>query len=330
MLALLPSVQGGVDPATGAVGTINWPPKGAKKLVYEATLTKERKLPKELAATVRAARKEAGLFAPKRVRRQRVEMTMRIVLDCRKKFVESTCQTRLKKQSLLLKVEKPRKKRGRTPKGKPAEAASNDVPMLGNDRRFVWGSPDKRGGKPIVVPLAALERSFSQRFDRKGKRGVETADQRRHFGDHLLPVLWNHPLPCWVGEVTDGVDLSGQAIISGKSLMREATRSLPLGYREADIEVRFHDASTSAFTLGYKLKVVQHVSQERDGKPLQGKSFRWQFDIEGKARYSVTRQIFLSIEEKVTAVPVDMPAAKMAQLRDEAFVGTIQIKLAKK
>ena len=144
----------------------------------------------------------------------------------------------------------------------------------------------------------------------------------------MLPVVWIHPLPCWLSDLVHTMELGGEAVIPGKRLMREATQSLPLGYRNIRVDALWTQASSSSFTLTYELRVEQFVAQQRDGRPIRGETTYWLFDVEGVAKYSFRDQAWDSIDEKIRARPKKISDEKMKFLRDEVFTGTIEIRRA--
>ena len=323
-LAVLPPPAPQGTPAPGEVGKFRWPPVAPTTLHYEAMFTKERKLPADLLRAETAARKAAKLYAPKKAAKQRVEMSMTIKLKVNKDTVDGTYTTSLDKQSLRMQVVKPKATRAR-----PRDAQApppTAVPFLGNDKiPAVWGLAEAKNDKPLRVPLAALERQFHHMFRKAGRKGTEPEDLRTRFGDHLLPVIWNYPLPCWIGDLVTIMDLGGEAVIGGKRLIRDGTQSVKLGYRKVRVDAMWAQASASNFTLTYKLTAEQYIGETRDGKPIQGKTLRWMFDIDGVAKYSFAAQAWDSIHEKVSARLKDTPEAKMRAIHDEVFMGTIKI-----
>ncbi|MHC4513252.1 MAG: hypothetical protein ACYTGW_09760 [Planctomycetota bacterium] len=327
LLLVLPLLQqpgSGDDPAPGEVGKFRWPPTVQRTLQYKATLTKERKLPPDLLRAEKAARKEARLYAPRRPPRQRVEMSMDIQLKVNKDTVDATYTTSLDKQSLRLEVLKPKKTRAR-----PKDAAApppKDVPFLGNDKiPAVWGPPASKADKKLQVPLAALARQFHHMFRKAGQKGTAPEDLRIRFGDHLLPVVWTYPLPCWIGDLVSTMDLGGEAVIGGKRLIRDGSQFMKLGCRNVRVDAIWTQASAANFTLNYKLSVEQFISETRDGKPIQGRTTMWLFDIDGVGKYSFQDQAWDSIVENVRGRLKEIPDAKMKALHDEIFVGTIKI-----
>ncbi len=332
LLLLVPLLQqpGAQDgPAPGEVGKFRWPPVAATTLHYKATFTKERKLPPDLLRAEKAARKTAKLYTPRKQPTQRVEMAMDIQLKVNKDTVDGTYTTSLNKQSLRMEVLKPRKTQ-KTRKTRGAMDAKAPppakVPFLGNDKiPAVWGLAEVKSDRKLQVPLAALERQFHHLFRKAGRKGTEPEDLRIRFGDHLLPVIWNYPLPCWIGDLVTIMDLGGEAVIGGKRLIRDGTQLVKLGYRKVHVDAMWAQASASNFTLTYKLTAEQYIGETRDGKPIQGKTLRWMFDIDGVAKYSFAAQAWDSIHEKVSARLKDTPEAKMRAIHDEVFMGTIKI-----
>lgn len=326
LLLLIPlAQQPGSGPAPGEVGKFGWPPAAVKSLRYTATFTKERLLPKDVRKAEKAARKAARLYYPSRPPRQKIEMGMSIQLDVSPDKVKGIYATSLGKQSLRMKVVKPKRS-----SGKISSKTNAAVPFLSNTRiSWVWGLPSSKGEDPVSVPLAALERRFDHTFQKAPRKGTVPGDLRGQFGDHLLPVLWIYPLPCWIGDLVHTLDLGGEAVIEGKSLMAEGTQQLKLGYRNTEVESLWTQASSSSFDLTYKIKVEQLISEQRDGRPLSGETGIWTFQIEGKSKYSFADQAWDQIEEKVIARPKDLSDATMRSLHDEVFSGTIKIQRIK-
>jgi hypothetical protein len=326
ILLLVPLLQQpGSGPAPGEVGKFRWPPVAAKTIYYEATLTKERKLSTAVAKAEKAARKAAKLYVPSRSPKQRVEISMGIELTVDARDIKATYTTKLRKQSLRMNVLRP--KTIRTGIKNASTGVAPAVPFLGNDRiSSVWGLPPEKGHRGVDVPLGALDRRFTQKFKRASRKGVIPEDLRAHYGDHLLPVVWTFPLPCWIGSMVATLDLSGEAVIGGKQLLRDATQYVKLGHRETRAEGMWTKASSSGFTLKYKIDVEQMVAQQRDGKPLEAETTRWLFHIEGLATYSFREQAWDSIVETVTGKPKNLSAEKLRALHDEVFLGTIKIR----
>ncbi len=325
LLLLIPlAQQPGSGPAPGEVGKFRWPPEAVKTLHYTATFTKERLLPKDVRSAEKAARKAARLYYPSRPPKQKITMGMSIQLDVSPDKVKGIYATSLGKQSLRMRVIKPKRSSGKT--GKALTQANAAVPFLSNSRiPWVWGLPSSKGEDPVSVPLAALERRFDHTFQKSPRKGTVPGDLRGQFGDHLLPVLWIYPLPCWIDDLVHTLDLGGEAVIEGKSLMAEGTQQLKLGYRNTEVESMWTQASSTSFDLTYKIKVEQLVSEQRDGRPLSGETGIWTFQIEGKSKYSFVDQAWDQIEEKVVARPKKLNDATMRSLHDEVFSGTIKI-----
>lgn len=329
LLLLIPLVQQpGSGPAPGEVGKFVWPPVATKTLLYEATFSKQRKLPKDVRDAEKAARKAAGLYYPRRPPKQKIEMGMKIKLEVSGDKVKGSYATKLTRQSLRLKVRKPNRS-GKKPGGAAPESFAA-VPFLSNSRiSWVWGLPSGKGEEPMEVPLAALERRFDHTFHKAPKKGSIPGDLSGQFGDHILPVLWIYPLPCWIGDLVHTLDLGGEAVIEGKRLMAEGTQQLSLGYRKTEVDLFWTQASSSGFSVTYKIKVDQFMSQRRDGRGLDGKTANWLFKIDGKARYSFTDQSWDSIEEEVEARPKTLEDATMRGLHDQVFSGVIKIQRVK-
>ena len=317
-----PGPRGG--PAPGEVGKFRWPPAASKTLHYKATFTKERKLPKDIQKAEKAARKAAKLYAPSRSPKQRIELSMDIQLQVDGDKIVGTYKTKLGKQSLRMQVHRPKKSPGTVKNASTAETSA--VAYLGNNRiSWVWGLPSAKGETGMDVPIAAIERRFGKTFTRAARKGTKPEDLRTQFGDHLIPVIWTYPLPCWIGALVSTMDLGGEAVIGGKRIIRDGTQNVKLGYRNTRVDGLWTKASASSFTLKYKLDIEQFVSQERDGRSIEKKGSKWMFHVEGLATYSFPEQAWDSIVETVTARPKDLPAAKLRALHDEVFSGTIKI-----
>ncbi len=158
------------------------------------------------------------------------------------------------------------------------------------------------------------------------RQNAELGDLNKKFGDHLIPVLWTYPLPCWIGTLVSTMDLGGEAVINGKRLIRDTTQHLAFGYRNTRVEGLWTNASSAGFTLTYKLKIEQFVSRARDGGPLRDETTKWLFDVEGLATYSFRDQAWETITEKVHARPKELPDDRLCTLYDEVFAGTIKIR----
>ncbi len=323
LLFLLPLLQQpGAGPAPGEVGKFFWPPAASKTLRYQASFSKERKLPKDVQKAEKAARKAGGLYYPGRPPKQRVEMKMDIELEVGPGRIKGTYSTSLGKQSLRMKVRRPKR-------GKSADAAMESgaaVPFLSNSRiGYVWGLPSSKGEELSEFPLAAFERRFDYTFTKAAKKGSVPANLNGQFGDHLLPVLWVYPLPCWIGDLVHTLDLGGEAVIEGKRLIAEGTQQVALGYRNTRAELLWTQASSGGFSMTYDIKVEQLMSKRRSGQGLMNRTGYWLFDIKGKATYSFSAQAWEAIEEKVTARPKALDDTTMRNLRDQVFAGEIKI-----
>lgn len=329
LLLLLPIVQAqGPGPAPGEVGKFAWPPDSPKTLHYQATFTKERKLPKDVRDAEKAARKAARLYYPRRPPKQKIEMGMTIQLAVAQDKVKAKYATTLGKQSLRLKVRKPKRSSSKTKDAARESFAA--VPFLSNSRiSWVWGLPSSKSDEPMEVPLAALERRFEHTFNKAPGKGSMPGDLSGQFGDHLLPVLWVYPLPCWIGDLVHTLDLGGEPVIEGKSLIAEATQQLKVGYRKTHVEAVWTEASSVGFTLAYKIRVEQTVSRQRDGRAVDGKPTAWIFNIVGKGKYSFAVHAWDLIEEKVEARPKKLVDATMRALYDQVFSGVIKIQRVK-
>lgn len=329
LFLLLPIVQSqGSGPAPGEVGKFAWPPPSSRTLQYKATFTKERKLPKDVRDAEKAARKAARLYYPRRLPKQKVEMGMTIQLEVGADKIKAKYATTLDKQTLRLKVQKPKRASGKTKDATRESYAA--VPFLSNSRiSWVWGLPSSKDDEPMEVPLAALERRFEHTFKKAPRKGSVPGDLSGQFGDHLLPVLWVYPLPCWVGDLVHTLDLGGEPVIEGKSLIAESSQQLKAGYRKTHVKALWTETSSAGFTITYKIRVEQVLSQQRDGRGLDGKGTAWVFDIEGKGKYSFADHAWDLIEEKVQARPTKLVDAVLQALYDQVFSGVIKIQRIK-
>ena len=181
----------------------------------------------------------------------------------------------------------------------------------------------------MEVPLAALERRFDHTFSKAPRNGTHPGDLSGQFGDHLLPVLWVYPLPCWVGDLVRTLNLTDEPVIEGKSLMAEASQQLKLGYRKIHAEAMWTEASSAGFTINYKLRVEQVLSQGRDGRSTDRPGAAWVFKVEGEGKYAFSDQAWDLIQEKVEARPGKLLDTTMRALRDEVFSGTIKLQRIK-
>ncbi|MBM4059932.1 MAG: hypothetical protein FJ265_02400 [Planctomycetes bacterium] len=293
--------------------TFVWPPQQQTVQNYRARLAKARTLSKELATAERKAREAAGLPTPSRPPPQQVSLEIDVELQPGADAVVARYATRLQGRPQL-------RLRLRPDPPPPGEAA----PPLGNDSLLlVWGHADRPGQTDLELPEAALQRRFEQRFLRQD-RGVARGDFAALYGDHLLPLLWEQPLPCWVGHMADVVELHGQPAVAGKSLIRDGSGSHPLGHRETRVELQMPEASADAFTIRYTMQVRQTVDHSRDLR-RRVESYDWVFAIDGEARYAASQQAFVRIREQVRAWPERHGEALLRQLADQAFTGSIDV-----
>jgi hypothetical protein len=310
LLLVIPFAQA---PAPAAPpDTLVWPPVHATPQLYTVRLHKARELDGELAAAEKAARKELGLPVPAQPPRQSVAVTMDVEVRGGGDEVQVRYTTRLgETRGLRLQL-------------RPADAAAPTPPPLGNEHvDAVWGLADAARQPDLVVSRAALERTFEQRFRRQGA-GVAAADFGALYGDHLLPVLWDQPLPCWIGHMAAVLDLGREAAIDGKTLIRDGSGQFPLGHRETRVELAFTKVAGRTFTIRYELKVQQTVHHSRDLR-RRAPASAWTLEIEGEADYSAAEQGFERITERVRARPGPLDQQRAARLRDEAFAGTIEV-----
>lgn len=309
-LALTAALLTPQDPAvTGP--KFAWPPVREQLLQYTVELDKQRSLSAELEQAVADAREEVGLSRA-RSPRQSVRVQIDVALRGGADAVEVSYVTRvLGKPKLRWKLEK--------------AAADAALPALGNDRTDVWGPPDDKKTAPARVPRNAVERAFDRRFER-GRKGAATPTAIGDlYGDHLLPVVWDQPLPCWIGQMANVIELAGEAAIEGKTLIREASGKFPLGHRETRVELAFTKVSGDSFTFTYEMTVRQLVAKTRDLREKVAKPWEWHFAISGEATYDAGEQAFERVREKVAAHPTGMAPETLARLRDEAFTGTIEV-----
>ena len=307
--ALFPLLFAGASPGQG----FRWPPRGPADLYYEASFTKTRAPAKETVKALREAWKKTFRRPPPRVRKQEVSLAMAILLQCAPQEIQGHYTTSLKKQSLRMKVRKPKK--------------GEQAPLLGNDWiPRLWGAPSKKGEKNLSIPRPSLERSFRAVFPREVGGAVPPRDMGKLFGDHLIPVLWKYPLPCWAEVVARTMELEKERAVEGKSLLRDCTEHLDLGDCNTRAEVWFRKVGKTRFTLEYSLKCEILMARTRDlAKPLE-ESYRWRFLVKGKAVYSRTSAAFESVEETVRGVLPDPPEKMLLHLRDQEFTGRIQIR----
>ncbi len=286
--------------------TFVWPPTAATKLHYRCKLQKSRVLSAELQQAERAERKALGLPTPARPPRQAVTLEMDLTLEPQEQQVQAGYTTRLGRPAdLRWKLQTA-----------PTDGAPPPQPLRNDRRHEVWGLADDGRAPVLEVPRSALEQTFTVQYPRQA-RGVGRADLGPHFGDHLLPVLWEQPLPCWLSHGLDVVELHGQAAIEGKSLIRDGSGSFPLGHRETRVKLQFTKAAAGSFAFTYTMQVRQRVSGQRP--------FEWVFDVEGEAEYAVPQQAFTRIRETVQARPDKLAEGHAARILDEAFHGSIEI-----
>jgi hypothetical protein len=309
-------VPGAQDPAASAPAErFVWPPANAVVQHYEVRLHKARAPDDGLLAAERAARKELGLPVPAQPPRQSITLAMDLELRTTADEVLVRYATRLLElKGLRLQLA-------------PAASAGGTAlpPPLGNQHvDAVWGLADAPRASDLALPRAAVERTFEQRF-RRAQGGVAAADFGAHYGDHLLPVLWDQPLPCWIGHMAAVVELGGEAAFDGKTLIRDGSGAFPLGHRQTRVELAFTKVAGRAFTIRYELQVRQTVHKSRDLAQNLTPASEWLFDVEGEAEYSAADQGFVRIRERVRARPEKLEQQRTARLRDEAFTGTIEL-----
>lgn len=323
LLALLPFGQ---DPEAAAAPKFVWPPAGSATAEgtsapqrYTARLRKERRLSPELADAERKARAASSLPPPPRSLRQSVEIEIGIEVRAGVEDVTASYAVRVPKAPEL------RLQLLSAKAATPADAAAPRNLFANAHQAAVWGHPDQKNAPLLAVPSGALECTFEQRFARDDAGGVDRADLSAHVGDHLLPVLWDELLPCWLPHAVDVVELAGQAAIEGKKLIRDGSGSFPLGHRDTRVELEFVRATADGFSFRYRATVRQQVARSRDLQRAAETPFTWVVEVEGEADYSATDQAFDRIRETVRAAPGDPDEALAARLRDESYAGTIAI-----
>lgn len=297
-------------PTQTAPDQLVWPPLLAAPQQYAIRLQKTRQPDRELAAAEKAARKELGLFQPAQPLRQSVTLAIDLELRGGDQEVQVRYTTRLiEAKGLRLQL------RDAVPGASP----------IGNEHvDAIWGLADTSWEPDFTAPRSALERTFEQPF-RRIRGGVATVDFRPHFGDHLLPVLWDGPLPCWIGPMIAVVGLDQEAAIEGKTLIRDGSGNFPLGHRDTRVEVVFVKVAGRSCTLRYQLTVRQQMHKTRDLQQPRRPVVQWVFEVAGEAEYSAADQGFERIREQVRARPADLDGAATARLRDEAFEGSIEV-----
>jgi hypothetical protein len=291
-----------------------WPPVRGEVQRYQARLQKTRALPDELAAAERQARKAAGLQVPSRPVQQSVALAMDIELQPGDEVTVRYTIRLGATAGLRLELQPDARREGEEP-----------PPPLGNGFvDAVWGLAEDRKEVRLEVSRAAVERTLEQRFRRERDGLAQRSDFGPLYGDHLLPVLWDHPLPAWIGHMAAALELGGEPAVEGKSLIRDATGSFPLGHRETRVELAFTKVSGDACTIRYRMRVRQVVGKTRDLK-RNAAPFDWIFEIRGEADYSAGAQAFERVRETVTARPEKLGEERLARLRDEGFEGSIEI-----
>ena len=309
LLSLFPLLLSG--PAAGQV--FRWPPRGPASLYYEASFLKTRAPTKETQKALRRVWKRTFHRLPPKVKKQQVSLDLSIRLECRPREVQGFYKVSRVKQSLRLKLRKPRK--------------GEKAPLLGNDWvDRLWGPPSKKGEKPLSLPRTSLERTFRAVFPRETGGAVPARDMGRLFGDHLLPVLWKYPLPCWAEAAVRLMELDKETAVEDKSLLRDCTEHLDMGDCQTRVEIWYRNVGKTRFTLEYTLKCEVLVAMTRDlEKPLE-EGYKWRFLVKGKAVYSAADRAFEKIDETVRATLPGPPEKMLLPLRDQEFTGRIQIR----
>ena len=208
---------------------IRWPPTTGPTLHYQARFTKERTPDTALQEAVRKARKARNLPTHRRPPRQKVEVAMEIGLTPTPTGPEGTYRYDLERQSLRLRwIGNKKKGEVETP------------PALGNHLvGRLWGEASVRGEKPLALVKAGMAGTVQGHFRRSRPAGTLPAALSRRLGDHLLPLLWTRPLPCWTGEVVALLALDRETPVAEKTLIRDGTDFIPLGNRSLRVEFRF-------------------------------------------------------------------------------------------
>lgn len=298
----------------GVAGRIYWPPERAGSVFYEASFKKQRIVSKVTEAAFKKACKAAKLRRSGREPKQFVEVGMQIELLFGSRL-KGKYKTTLGKNKLLTKFHRPKVK-------------AKAVPPLDNSTiEAVWGRPsEKNRRKSVRRSASSIERSFSLEFQRKRAGGL--ASTLKEFGDHLLPVIWDHPLPCWASLMVDVMELNREGVVKGKSLIRDRTDHHALGSRSVRVELWFDEVDGKRVTLKYSMIIKLIVSKTRDCKAALKKGWVWRLEVKGRAAYSLADQAFIEIREAVTGRLHEPSKSgdKIFDLRDEEFKGSILIK----
>ncbi|MCB9881938.1 MAG: hypothetical protein H6834_09120 [Planctomycetes bacterium] len=301
-------------PAPGEVGKLRWPPSGGEPLHYRIVTEKVRSLPSDVAKREQSARKTADLPVDRKVAKQKARVQVDLALACDGQQVRASYATRLLDHDLRMKVVKP------TDETAKVEALGNGAIAA------VWGHPSVTKEKPLDVESTRVERQWNTTFQRRSEREVRHADLSRSFGDHLLPVLWDYPLPCWAEQLVAVLDLRGEAIIEGKSLIRDRTDSLPLGNRNTRVELFFTKATSESFSMKYSMQVEQLLARERDLSKVSDRGeVWWRFEIEGTATYTFADAALDEVRETVRGFLKEPREDLLTNLRDEYFEGKIRV-----
>ncbi len=291
-----------------------WPPFHSDPLNYLVKTRKVVKLSKETLRALKKLYREKKLKRPPGKLKQYVENQVFVSLRGGKNEIIAEYETRTLKHSLRMKIDKSKKTK---------EPSS----PLGSERAGeVWGYSREGRKLKAKVPLDSLSRKFRVVFTRNGPYAAPRL-LNGFYGDHLLPVMWNYPLPCWVEAVVPAMELDKEAPIPGKSLIRDASLPMPLGDRHMRIEVRYNESSGGVFAFTYKLELKQMISWTRDREKILKKGYLWLFEIQGKASYSTSKQAFTEVKEKIRARLKDPPEWKLMEIHDEEFEGSIEARL---
>ncbi len=307
--SLFPLLSG----ASATSQPLRWPPKGPAVLYYRASFLKTRAPTKETQEALRRIWKKTFHRLPPKVKKQQISLAISIRLACRPREVQGFYKTTLVKQSLRLKLRKLKK--------------GEKAPLPGNDWvDRLWGPPSRRGEKPASLPRESLERTFRAVFPREAGGAVPARDMGPLFGDHLLPVLWKYPLPCWAEAAVRLMELDKEIPVEGKSLLRDCTEHLDMGDCRTRVEIWYRNVAKTRFTLEYTLKCEILAAKTRDLKKPLEEGYKWRFLVQGKAIYSASDKAFEKIDETVRATLPDPPEKMLLHLRDQEFTGRIQIR----
>jgi len=284
---------------------IQWPPAAGAAQDYRARLAKERRLSPETLAAIQ----EAGLPRPPRAPRQRAETSFSILLEAAPAGLTGRYRSTFAHQGLRLQLVK-------TPGTEPVGPLGNDLAAR------VWGPAAKE--PPLRLPQGCVERSFEASFPAGRPAGPSPGPLERHFGDHLLPVLWTAPLPCWVLELFRVLEIEDEDPVPGKSLIRDRTDLTPQGSRSTRAELWFKEAPEGCCLMDYALRV--ELPTPRAGPGAKGPPGLWLIEVRGSALFGLRERAFVRVDESVTGRLKEPTPARLAALLDEEFAGTIEIR----